>query len=322
MRTVFGNNDIKNILATIFSENTETIMVQDGNLQEEQDLAKFLNLKFYSWRNRVIEKNGENIGVDAWLESLNYSLNESYALVETTDSTVLASQDIDFASLTGRVTFLVQTNKIHLLDYYVNKIRNKYLGLPQDIQNSFGEMIKAYFNIGILIYNNEPEDTQFGETITASLNFEMTYLTEALSYNDIKIELSLDGQTYYQLPYLKASLQNTFTGEPVTVQGNPTRTGALNSSVSQGIAFTYYDFNKPLTEALDDIFWGIGDLSNNTITPNVPVYMRATVRNKVYNYQYVITSMQKDISNGEFATSTIILKTWGKANVIPTTKQN
>ena len=314
MRTIFTNNEIKNIIKNAFLSVNETIQVNE----EEQDLFSYLNCKFYTWRNRIIEKDGESLEVDSWLNSLNYSINESYALVEVVDSTVLPSQDIDNATVSGRLTFLIQTDKLNVLDYYVNKARNEFMGIPQDIQNSFGETIKAYINIGILLYDEEPIVTPMGETAVVSLNFNISYLTDALSYTDTPIYLSLDGTNYLQLPYTKASWQNVFTGTAVTLQTNPTRTGTSNSNVGQVVAFSFYDFNKPLTTALNDLFWDIGAYSvDGTVQrgkePNIVVWVKVESNGKTYIYQMVITSMQKDMVNGDFNTSTICLKVWGKS---------
>ena len=68
-------------------------------------------------------------------------MNESYGLVEKIDEEVTASQDIDSSIITGKVTFLIQTDKVKNLDYYVTKIRNKYLGVPQDIQKSYSDIL-------------------------------------------------------------------------------------------------------------------------------------------------------------------------------------
>ena len=138
MRTIFTVNDMKNVLDDIFNgnlfasklsngkipyvnENSEEVLFVDENsgIKKGEDLAQYLNVKFYAWKERLVEK--ENAlyededdlqTIDAWLQSLNFSQNESYALVEILDEDATPSQDMDSATITGRVSFIVQANKI------------------------------------------------------------------------------------------------------------------------------------------------------------------------------------------------------------------
>ena len=215
MRTIFTSQDIKNIIRNIFNgnlaqykasngkiayenPNSEKIVLidEDDGTKTEKDLAQYLDIRFYSWKNRLIEKGDQSLAdepqlstYETWVQSLNFSMKESYGLVELIDEDVTASHDIDSATKVGRITFLVQTDKISNLDYYVSKIRNAYLGNPQDIQNQYGDVIKAYIMIGTLVYDEEPTTIQLGECVQVSCNFRISYLTNALSYNDTEISI-------------------------------------------------------------------------------------------------------------------------------------
>ena len=224
MRTLFTSIDIKEIVKKIYNgnldafnlsngeipyenENSEKIIFidEDSGEQTEKDLAEYLNIKFYSWKNRLVEKDEQVFGeslympFDSWVDGLDNSINETYGLVELVDEDVTASQDIDSATKLGRITFLVQADKIANLDYYVSKIKNHYLGNPQDIQNSYGNIVKAYITMGTLIYEEEPITIQLGECIVATCNFSISYLTDALSYNDTEVQISLDGDDTYDI---------------------------------------------------------------------------------------------------------------------------
>ena len=168
MRTSFTAEDFKNVIEATFNgnlrasqlsngdieyknENSEKIILidEDSGERKEADLAEYLNVLFYSWKQRIVEKGVEAINEDPqlsifedWVQSLNFSMKEAYALVEKIDEEVVSSQDIDSATIIGKITFLIQADKIKNLDYYVTKIRNKFLGVPQDIQNEYGEIIK------------------------------------------------------------------------------------------------------------------------------------------------------------------------------------
>jgi len=345
-RTLFTTTDIRNIISNIFNGNLEAsrknpsitysnpnsekiLLVADDEEQKELDLAQYLNIKFYTWKNRVVSKNDDYeqpplSNLESWVNSLNYSMNESYALVETTGNEATASQDIDSATISGRITFIIQTNKVNNLDYYVAKIRNNFLGVPQDIQNSYGDIIKAYINFNILTYDSEPMTIQYGECVSVSLKFKIAYLTEALNYNDTPMYLSLDsGVNYYQIPYIKTTWQNIFIGQSLPTQGIPNRTGLVNSSMAQVKTLAFYDFNKVLTMAINDLFWRVGAYAKKEATDttpvvlsaqsvNIPVYIKVVSNGVEYYYRDVIKSMQKDITNSDFNVSSITLQGFAK----------
>lgn len=357
MRTLFTSYDIKEIIKTLFNgnldsyraskgaiaynnPNSEKILLtdEDTGIQTEKDLADYLNIKFYSWKNRVVEKSEHPLvddsplsNYDDWVASLNFSMNESYALVELIDEEVTASQDIDSATKIGRITFLIQADKIVNLDYYVSKIRNAYLGNPQDIQNSYGDIVKAYLMIGTLIYDEEPSTIQLGECVKVSCNFRISYLTNALSYNDTKIEISLDGDDTYNestgevigetkyltMPLTKMTWQYIFSSTAVPTVERPDLTGYVAAALSNVKTLTFFDFNKELSMKFNDLFWRCGCYRYNGVVDsvkdvNIPVYIKITSNNKTYVYKDMIDQLQKVITNNDFNISSITLKGWGK----------
>lgn len=355
MRTLFTSYDIKDIVEQIYNgnlkaskasngqipyenENSEQIIFVDEETGEKstKDLAEYLNIKFYSWKNRLVEK-GEHyfnepslVPYDDWVESLNFSMNESYALVELLDEEVVASQDIDSSTKIGRITFIMQSNKIANLDYYVSKIKNSYLGNPQDIQNSYGDIVKAYITMGTLVYDEEPVTIQLGECIIVSCNFRISYLTDALTYNDMDIEISLDGDDVYddngdivgetkylKLPLSKMTWQNVFTTDPLPTAERPDLTGVVARALSNVKTLTFFDFNKDLTKRFNDLFWRCNCIRyDGTLSAkrdvNIPVYVRIYCAGHQYVYKDVIEQMEKVVSNNDFNISSITLKGYGK----------
>ena len=352
MRTNFSTEDVKNIFEEIFNgnlraykaskgaityenPNTEKISLKDeiDGTSQITDLAEYLDVHYYCWKHRLDEK-GRVETFDSWVQSLNFSMNEAYALVECLDEEATPSQDIDNATIIGRITFLVQANKVANLDYYVKKVRNLYLGVPQDIQNAFGDMIKAYIMIGALNYDQEPVMTQLGEMLVVTSNFRISYLTDALSWTDTKVEISLNGDDtydengevvgetkYMEMPITKDTRQVIFTSNALPTQVRPDLTGFVASSLSTATTYTYYDINKDLTNALNDLFYSLGAIRIDGVPTtirdvNIPVFIRLTVKingeDKVYVYKDMIDNMQKVRTNSEFNISSITTKGWGK----------
>lgn len=332
MRTSFSTEDIKNFIDTIFNGNLRLSKASKGDIaydnpNSEQaiftdpvdgsrrngDLAEGLDINFYTWKERLDSK-------EDWIKSIDTSLNEAYALVEKVDEEVTPSQDIDSATIIGRITFFIQTNKIKNLDYYVSKLRNKYLGVPEDIQNSRGNIVKAFFMFGALFYEQEPEMTQLGEMVQVVSNFRITYLADAQTWNDTKIEISLEGDVddkYLEMPITKASFQDIFTSNAVPTIERPDQTGFIASSLSSAKTFTFFDFNKELTKKFNELFWScsaykIDGVMTGVRDVNIPVFIRVTNNGKTYTYKDMIDNMQKSMTNNDFNICSITTKTWGK----------
>lgn len=354
-RTNFTSQDITNIIEKIFNgnlkqvvesqdvieylnENSEEVLFKNINNGQEktQDLAKYLNINFYSWKQRLVENEAiVDAGLtifESWLQSLNYSINESYALVEVLNDEATPSQDIDNATKEGKITFVIQTNKINNLEYYIGKLRNKYMGLPVKMQNSYGETIKAYMLIGTLIYEDEPTTTAFGECIVASCGFRITYLADADTYNDMEILFSFDGDDeyyddgtikgktkYLSVPLTKATWQTIFQTNPVPRQLRPDIVGFLASSLSCVKTFSFYDFNKTLIKRINKIFWQCGAYRvNGKLTErqeiNIPVFVKIVVDGDSYVFEDVIDNMEKVITNSDYNITSLTLKGWGKVS--------
>lgn len=339
MRTIFTAEDTRFAIDSIFNgnlwkskasngatpysnSNSELVSFVDefGDPLGEKDLAEYLNIRFYSWKNRLVDKGVDGIlPINAWIESLNNSMNEAYGLVEITNETSTASQDIDNAQIVGRITFIVQTNKVANLDYYVTKLRNKYLGLPIDYQNTFGDMLKCLVNIGILLYDGEPESMQLGECMTVSLNFSISYLADALTYADQKVSISLDGGlNYHEMPLIQSTWQAIFTPSVVPRATRPDISGSINSACSTVISLSYYDWNNELAVELNHIFWSrcAIKIDDTAVTAaknvNIPVHIKVQTPQHTYIYKDVITQMEKVIKNGEFNICSIGLRDFGK----------
>jgi hypothetical protein len=356
MRTNFTAEDIKNIIDTIFNgnlwlskatkgqvpyvnPNSEKISLidTDNGSTIETDIAEYLNIKFYSWKQRLVEKGFGGLEeqpmsvFEDWVQSLNFSMNESYALVEIIDEEVTASQDIDSSSILSKVTFLIQADKVKNLDYYLSKIKNAFLGVPQEIQNAYGDVVKAFIRVGSLSYDQEPMTMQLGECIMASFNCRISYLNNALTYSDTEIEISLTeddeydnngniiGDTnYMKMPITKATFQNIFVSNPLPTVERPDLTGFVASSLTMAKTFSFYDYaNEKLSMAFNDLFWSCsaykvnGQLSQ-VKGVNIPIYIRIKSNGKFYVYKDMIDNMQKVLTNNDFNISSITTKGWGK----------
>lgn len=338
MKTILTTNDICNFIGTIFAENSEPIGITNeySGEREEKDIAKYLNIKFYAWKNRVIEKGDDQyinpmyMDYDTWVQSLNLSMDESYALVEMLDEEVTVSKDIDSCNKIGQITFLVQSDKMTILDYYLHKLRNQYLGNTFIFQNSNGDKLKAFMLLGVPIYEEEPIQTQLGECIVVKCNFQFTYINNAETYTDYEISFSVGGEftfdeqgntitepTFSKVILSKMTPQLAFIVNPITVQDRPDLTGSIASASSSSFAISFFDFENDFIDKLNDIFWSQTSFIKNDKLQNiqnvqVPIYMRVENKNNVYIYKCLIESITKTITNNDFVVTNLSLKLWGK----------
>ena len=324
MRSFFSNEDMATLLTDVFKNNTLDVTLIDEDTQEEtqSDMVSYLSVEFYTWWNHAqsaiqdMQYSGQSIR-DAWKESLNYSIGKSYALIEQTDEETIASEDIVGASVYGRITFMIDANKISNLEYYLRYLKNEYTGKPVKRETTNGDSVVGYLTLGILLYDQEPQMTQVGEVITASINWKWSYMQLAGTYSDVALQLSLNGVTYYDMTITKYTWQNIFTKESVPTANRPDLTGFLVKSISHTVTLSFYDFDKDLTNVLNGVFWGlnaveIDNVATTTQNVNIPIYLEATIGEHTYIYKCVLTDMQKVFQNNDFTISSITLNGWGK----------
>lgn len=326
MRNIFSNEDMKNFLEDIFKNNSynETIEDVKTGVQKQVDMATYLNIKFYSWWNQeqTMVDNLMDEGADireAWKNSLKLSLNQSYALVEQLDEESIVSEDIDGATIKGRITFMINANKVSNLEAYTRQLKANFLGTPITITTSIGEKIRGYLTLGILLYEQEPEMTQNGKMLQVSLNYKFSYMKFAETYNDVRFQISLDNTNFYDLVISKYSVQNIVTTQAVPTANRPDLTGELGQAISKTIALTYFDFNSTICELLSDIFFEMGAIEiDGTATSvgevNIPMWVKVTrkTKNKTYLYKMMLKDNSKQFTNNEFTIATLTLRGWGK----------
>lgn len=179
-KTVLTTNDLKNIIENIYAVPVP-LTLSDGEGERETNSVDELDIGFYAWREFVDNE-------DSWSGTFANTLPRTIALVELTNCTVLPSPDIDSASITGRIEFLIDPAKAAILDYTTMSRRNELMGVPQHIQSNNGELLKAYINLGICLYEEEPQETPFGERLKVVVNFTIGYMTEAKGYNDYDVK--------------------------------------------------------------------------------------------------------------------------------------
>lgn len=320
MRTILTAEDLKRLLQTAFETNTEEIVLKDeSGVETKADLYEYLNIHFYTWKNRLDELYDGARNYNEWVENISLSLGRGFALVTLTDSDVLASENIDMVGVTAQVTFVIQADKAPLLEYYCTKVRTKTAGVPFDFINSAGDKRKGFINTGILLYEEEPTMSQFGEVITCTMNATFGVLNDAATYMDEKVELSFSGleNTYTEFIYTKLSYKLGTVANAVAPTNRPDLTGQIVSSLFVGLTMTYYDYKDEFYNTLNHIVMSacalkVDNETKSVSNVNIPIYVKITSREHVYEYKMVLLNSEKVVTNGDYNVNAISLGIYGK----------
>ena len=242
-----------------------------------------------------------------------------------TDKELTASQNVDAGTIYGRITFLIQAHKADALDYLTAWLSSKYAGRPQTIQDALGNNFNVYMLFGQLLYDEEPDLEQFGEVIQCSCNFSISYMNNVETYHDDMYQISFDGEKYYELPLSDGTQQSIYTGDMLPLQARPDISGRINSNSSNVLSFSFFDFKSDLVKELNKIYYGNaahsidGVLVNSPKDVNPVIYVKAKdyaniVDNVVpeYVYKMTIDSISKNVTNGTYLATTLILRPYGK----------
>jgi hypothetical protein len=199
----------------------------------------------------------------------------------------------------------------------MKKIRNNYVGVPQDLVNANGDIVSAFFLFGIMIYDEEPMQTPIGESIVCSLNYSISYLNNANSYNSMKIEISLDGETYESVLLSSATFKVISANKVQPKAQRPDLVGSISSGLSSEKTFTFFDYKMSLYNALSSKFWTLCAVRKNgesleTQDVNIPIYIRVypdKTTSDYYDFDDIVDIWTCNIYNGDFNVINLSTKT-------------
>ncbi len=331
MTTTFVNRDVRNIFENMFKNNDEDIIIEDADEKTSTtvSLLEYLNVKFYSWRNRVIddEDTHTQLPYKKWVESIEEGMNSAYGLVEIMDETTQISPDLDNGVIDAKVTFMINADKIEQLEYYIAKLRGAYKGKPQELVSQYGTKLTALLYVGALIPSDEPTETQIGDTIICECGFSISYMLGAQTYTDEKLQISLDGINYYDIILSKDTHQLIFQGQANPKANRADCVGDINTSASRVQTLTFFILNDTIASDLDDIFMSycaqeVWDVQQggyvDAEVQNLQRYLYVKVEKgtgsnkKGYIYKDIINNMEKVRQNTDFTIMSVTLKTSSK----------
>lgn len=329
MKANFTSYELMNIVQGIFndSENDFAIKIVDSQSTETEveSIKDYLNINFYTFKKEL--KDNEVLddidNQNKWLLSLNATLNTAYGLVDLDGNTPMSAYDFDGGAFSGKVSIIIQADKVSNLEFYVAYLRNKYIGKLEDL-NLNGKMYSLHIEIGDFSYDYEPFTSILGQCVIVSFDITAAYMEQAYSYQDETIEFgfsdNLEG-TFYKLAFSKANENLVFTGRGIVAQNRPDLAGNINSSITTTMDFTFWllkdnEFVNKLQEMMyeytyykkiEDSEEINGYTSDRVVDVNIPIYVKRTYNGKTYLHKMLLNQFGKTYVNNDFTIGSIKL---------------
>ena len=331
MKKQYTSYELMQIVNGIFSDdnNDFSLTITDSDSTETQvdSIEEYLNIEFYTYKKDLKEIiNADDLdGLNHWVISLNESMNKSYGLVELTSNNPITALDINGGNVDGRITLLMQVNKVANLEYFLTTIRNKYIGTFENI-TSDGIDYTSHIVIGNLDYDSEPFECVLGQCVLVSFNISIAYMEQVLTYQDEDIAISFnsefDADTFEKFTFSKATETLLFTGKSMIKQNKPYLSGNINANATYTWSFTFWlNANSAITTTLEDIlckitcdrYYDIEDESYDTfdnLPINIPVWVRRKKGNIYYYQKAILSQYQKNYVNNDFTIGSIVLNNY------------
>lgn len=324
MKTNFTSYELMNILKGLFSSDNDfalTITDSQGEGTQTNSILDYLNIDFYTFKKELKDLDIlEDIdNQNKWLVSLNDSMNKAYGLVEVNSNEPISSYGFDGGSVEGRVSFIIQADKVPNLEFYVSYLRNKYIGILEDlIKDNVNYTI--HISIGDFNYDTEPFQSVLGQCVIVSFNITIAYMEKCYSYQDEIIEFSFDENgTYYTLPFSKGDENLIYTGRSMVMQNRADKVGNINSSITTNMDFVFWlissnEFiNKLQDLAYQTTAYKIDNEEQTSVNNiNTPIYVKRTYNGKTYIHKMVLLLFSKAYVNNDFTIGTIKLALYGR----------
>lgn len=331
-KTILKTYDLLNIINQLFDNDNSQIQIIDeyANTTKTVKTTDFLNIKFFDYKYDIKDHNlletedgFQFPNLDNWLNSMGDN-TKTYALVELINQEITSSVDIDMGSATAKITFLINQDKLYVLEDLANRLQREIIGVRNQLYNAEQNLLTCYYNILNFTYENEPITTALGRCIIASMEFNVAYLTSATTYKDLDITLSLDNTNYYDLLFNELKQDISFTGKANLMYNNPHASGTINTAVSYIQTFTFWAYNKE--RFIVDLKYKAKKLVDDNAliigTINIPVWVKENVdyyntNDNAYDTEEITTKMVLvdftiSVKNSDFVVCSITLNRFGK----------
>lgn len=283
------------IIQAVFGDEDVNLAVDDESAPEEwqgKKINDILNVEYYTFKHRprdtwkVVDSILESTGATNHLAAL----NRSFCLLSLGDIERLFSKDVDMVTLPGSLEYVVQTEKVKLIESLIEDSNRATCGLR--IPVSFGEETrKVVMFFGRPVMSDIRSTTPFGEIAVVTVAVTLIVLPNVTSYSDYTVKIKYPGCTEADgvaVPLSSFSTPNTMTQQAIPRLNKPQDTDNLNLSRARSFVLVFEGYDNPFINWLAD--WALSvDVANNN---NEVLTLNITRGEKTYSHAVIIKDHQ------------------------------
>lgn len=300
---------VLNIIQSVFNDNDVDNISSDDLPADWQgkSIQELLNIKYYTFKHRpestemiIREKRDEGEDVNE-LEALNRSFG---CLVLNGVDRIFAT-NIDVSTCSAKLDFWVQTSKIKLLEYLIDKVNialsGRVLPLEFKMQDNTVEHRTVALVFGRLDSPEYDTASEIGESVQCSVDVELTVQPKTILMSDVKVEFATETPNdpsvenawdSVMIEVIAEDFNVVLNTQPKSIPlvNNNSHTGITNLSLGRTFALTI--------PAVDNNFirW-LTSYTLGEVNINAPLYLRTTINGTVRIFTTVIADLSYTAKN-------------------------
>lgn len=292
------------VIKKIFSDSDIDILDGEARAHFGADmLQEALNIEYYTFKYRPasteqilqeIEESGLPVNILSGVE-------RAFCCFTMASVERVFTKDIDQAVVEGVLDFWVQTGKLEMVEYLLDKVNRALTGvripvtfLPEN------ETRKAYFVFDTL---GDPEldlESQIGEAARISVGVLIALNPDVVSYSDYTVSISFEDENRETvssvIPLNSISFASTMTQKSVPYVGNSRKVGNINLSGANSFVLVFDGHNNKFINYLMKKALG-SDVTGENAGDNNESFMLTIKRgNDTFTHEVVIKDHQVNVS--------------------------
>lgn len=283
----------------------------EANYQIEDELSPYngktvndvLNVEYYTFKHRLHS-------AEDYIASINKSLNQAYCLCELTNVERQYSKDLDSLTVSGKLTFWLQSAKIKLLETFIEECDRLLCGERIELKmgENSSERRRAALFFGNVISVSSDVHSEIGESQICEVGFTMVVSPDIIGYDDYKVELKTAESAYVALPVVSLNIAANMTNKAVPMLSNANSTGMINLSKVRVFNLVFYGFKSAVVDKLSEVLLGKTD-------NNESFRLKLTRGDSSHEYETVVSDISSQLENGTtYEVFSLSLAERGKVN--------
>lgn len=301
-KVIITADTVLKIIQSVFNDN-DIDQIQSGDLPEDwqgKSIQEILNIKYYTFKHRpestemiVSEKKKDGVPVDELA-----ALNRSFGCLILNSVERIFAKNTDVATCDATLDFWVQTSKIKLLEYLIDKANIALSGqvLPLEFQMQGGavEQRTVAMVFGRVASPEYDPTSAIGESVQCSVDVQLTIQPETIMMPNVKIEFATeqngDNTQWTEVVAEHFSLSAVAQTKSLPLARNISHTGTINTSLGRTFSITIPAMVNNFTIWLTQYVFGLVDI-------NTLVLMRLTIGGLEQTFTVIVTDLHGDVKN-------------------------